>query len=183
MALQSPASEEAKGPWKEADHEQQEPEDSPEQEPEPEPEPEPVPVPVPPPEPQPGPQPLPDPAPLPELEFEPESVLEPNPTPTVETRGTVRGFEPPEGGFGWMVVFAATWCNGSIFGIHNSVGILYSMLLEEEKEKNRQVEFQAAYLDHVGLEFDVPLQATESLARHLSSHSLASSSTKSGSKL
>uniref|UniRef100_A0A8I3W8H4 Solute carrier family 16 member 2 n=1 Tax=Callithrix jacchus TaxID=9483 RepID=A0A8I3W8H4_CALJA len=142
MALQSRAGEEAKGPWQEADREQQEPVGSPEPEPEPEPEP----VPVPPPDPQPEPQPLPDPAPLPELEFESERVHEPEPTPTVETRGTTRGFQPPEGGFGWVVVFAATWCNGSIFGIHNSVGILYSMLLEEEKEKNRQVEFQAAWV-------------------------------------
>ena len=76
-------------------------------------------------------------------------MQEPEPTPTVETRGTARGFQPPEGGFGWIVVFAATWCNGSIFGIHNSVGILYSMLLEEEKEKNRQVEFQAGEWSHV----------------------------------
>lgn len=142
MALQSSASKEAKGPWQKADHEQEKPEGSQESGPELEPQPEPVPVPVPPSEPQP----LRDPAPLRELEFEPESVHEPDPTPTVETRGTMRGFEPPEGGFGWMVVFAATWCNGSIFGIHNSVGILYSMLLEEEKEKNRQVEFQAAWV-------------------------------------
>ncbi|XP_022380016.1 monocarboxylate transporter 8 [Enhydra lutris kenyoni] len=144
MALQSPASKEAKGPWREADQEQQEWVGSPE----PEPEPEPVPVPPPErqPEPQPEPQPLPDPALLRELEFEPEPVHESKSTPTVETRGTERGFQPPEGGFGWMVVFAATWCNGSIFGIQNSFGILYSMLLQEEREKNRQVEFQAAWV-------------------------------------
>lgn len=142
MALPSPASEEAEGPCQEANQEYQEPVCSPV----PEPEPEPVPVPPPEPQPEPEPQPLPDPAPLPELGFEAEPVQEPEPTPTVETRGTARGFQPPEGGFGWIVVFAATWCNGSIFGIHNSVGILYSMLLEEEKEKNRQVEFQAAWV-------------------------------------
>lgn len=39
-------------------------------------------------------------------------------------------FMPPEGGFGWLVVFAATWCNGSIFGIQNSFGILHSMLVK-----------------------------------------------------
>lgn len=153
MALTSPASEEAEGPCQEANQDYQEPVCSPvpEPEPDPEPEPEPEPVPVPPPEPQPQPepQPLPDPAPLPELGFEAEPVQESEPTPTVETRGTARGFQPPEGGFGWIVVFAATWCNGSIFGIHNSVGILYSMLLEEEKEKNRQVEFQAGEWPHV----------------------------------
>lgn len=40
-------------------------------------------------------------------------------------------FVPPEGGFGWLVVFAATWCNGSIFGIQNSFGILHSELVKE----------------------------------------------------
>nr|XP_055033838.1 monocarboxylate transporter 8 [Misgurnus anguillicaudatus] len=44
-----------------------------------------------------------------------------------------RGFNPPEGGFGWVVVFAATWCNGSIFGIQNSFGILHAMLANEHE--------------------------------------------------
>lgn len=39
-------------------------------------------------------------------------------------------FTPPEGGFGWLVVFAATWCNGSIFGIQNAFGILHAMLVK-----------------------------------------------------
>lgn len=43
-------------------------------------------------------------------------------------------FVPPEGGFGWLVVFAATWCNGSIFGIQNSFGILHSMLVKEHED-------------------------------------------------
>ncbi|XP_077325821.1 monocarboxylate transporter 8 [Lithobates pipiens] len=43
-----------------------------------------------------------------------------------EVRGRV-----PEGGFGWVVVLAATWCSGSIFGIQNSFGILYVKLLKE----------------------------------------------------
>lgn len=46
-----------------------------------------------------------------------------------ESRGA--GFAPPEGGYGWLVVFAATWCNGSIFGIQNSFGILHMMLVKE----------------------------------------------------
>lgn len=49
----------------------------------------------------------------------------------VETHDQGASFVPPEGGFGWLVVFAATWCNGSIFGIQNSFGILHSMLVEE----------------------------------------------------
>uniref|UniRef100_A0A4W4F606 Major facilitator superfamily (MFS) profile domain-containing protein n=1 Tax=Electrophorus electricus TaxID=8005 RepID=A0A4W4F606_ELEEL len=34
----------------------------------------------------------------------------------------------PDGGYGWLVVFAATWCNGSIFAIQNSFSILHVML-------------------------------------------------------
>lgn len=49
----------------------------------------------------------------------------------VEQHDHGASFVPPEGGFGWLVVFAATWCNGSIFGIQNSFGILHSMLVKE----------------------------------------------------
>lgn len=49
----------------------------------------------------------------------------------VETPDHGASFAPPEGGFGWLVVLAATWCNGSIFGIQNSFGILHSMLVKE----------------------------------------------------
>ncbi|XP_060757190.1 monocarboxylate transporter 8 isoform X2 [Neoarius graeffei] len=42
-------------------------------------------------------------------------------------------FVPPEGGYGWLVAFAATWCNGSIFGIQNSFGILHVMLAQEHE--------------------------------------------------
>ncbi|XP_006901837.1 PREDICTED: monocarboxylate transporter 8-like [Elephantulus edwardii] len=143
MALQkNSTSKEAKGPGQETEQELPEPVGHPE--PDPVPKPEPMPVSCS--EVHPEPQPLIDLTPLPELEFEPEPVHESEPTPTVETHSTEHSFQPPEGGFGWMVVFAATWCNGSIFGIQNSFGILYSMLLQEEKEKNHQVEFQAAWV-------------------------------------
>ncbi|XP_016431679.1 monocarboxylate transporter 8-like [Sinocyclocheilus rhinocerous] len=48
------------------------------------------------------------------------------------------GFVPPEGGFGWVVVIAATWCNGSIFGIQNSFGILHMMLVKDHQELTDQ---------------------------------------------
>ena len=31
-------------------------------------------------------------------------------------------FEPPEGGWGWVVMLAAMWCNGAVFGIQNEIG-------------------------------------------------------------
>uniref|UniRef100_A0A8C0G1F4 Monocarboxylate transporter 10 n=1 Tax=Chelonoidis abingdonii TaxID=106734 RepID=A0A8C0G1F4_CHEAB len=61
-------------------------------------------------------------------------------------QGAGLGFQPPEGGFGWIVVFAATWCNGSIFGIQNSFGILYVMLQSDlgGGEKDPTLEFKTA---------------------------------------
>lgn len=56
----------------------------------------------------------------------------PPPVPTTAQPGPA--FAPPEGGYGWLVVFAATWCNGSIFGIQNSFGILHMMLAAEDPD-------------------------------------------------
>lgn len=53
-----------------------------------------------------------------------------------EQHGHGEAFVPPEGGYGWLVVFAATWCNGSIFGIQNSFGILHLMLVKEHADPN-----------------------------------------------
>ncbi|XP_055728900.1 monocarboxylate transporter 10-like [Salvelinus fontinalis] len=40
-------------------------------------------------------------------------------------------FEHPEGGWGWVVMLAAMWCNGAVFGIQNAFGILFLSLLKE----------------------------------------------------
>lgn len=56
----------------------------------------------------------------------------------VEGHGHGAAFVPPEGGFGWLVVLAATWCNGSIFGIQNSFGILHMMLVKEHANPDDQ---------------------------------------------
>ncbi|KAK2849049.1 hypothetical protein Q5P01_008883 [Channa striata] len=57
------------------------------------------------------------------------------------------GFVPPEGGFGWLVVFAATWCSGSIFGIQNSFGILHMMLMKEHANPNDNTsQFKVAWV-------------------------------------
>lgn len=66
---------------------------------------------------------------------QPEAGYKPPLSPASESEAGVHvemnGFVPPEGGYGWLVVFAATWCNGSIFGIQNSFGILHMMLVKE----------------------------------------------------
>ncbi|KAI3364721.1 hypothetical protein L3Q82_010849 [Scortum barcoo] len=40
-------------------------------------------------------------------------------------------FQHPEGGWGWVVMLAAMWCNGSVFGIQNAFGVLFLSLLRE----------------------------------------------------
>lgn len=61
-------------------------------------------------------------------------------SPSSKSKGPSAGhdseFVAPEGGFGWLVVFAATWCNGSIFGIQNSFGILHTMLIKDHADGN-----------------------------------------------
>ncbi|CAK6971981.1 monocarboxylate transporter 8 [Scomber scombrus] len=65
----------------------------------------------------------------------------------VERHGHGAGFAPPEGGFGWLVVFAATWCNGSIFGIQNSFGILHLMLVQEHADPDdERSQFKVAWV-------------------------------------
>lgn len=43
---------------------------------------------------------------------------------------------PPEGGWGWLVMLAAMWCNGSVFGIQNAYGVLFVSMLETFGAKN-----------------------------------------------
>ncbi|XP_041052121.1 monocarboxylate transporter 8 [Carcharodon carcharias] len=66
--------------------------------------------------------------------------------------GAQPGVQVPEGGLGWLVVFAASWCNGSIFGIQNSFGILYVMLLNELEDQNDpSIQFKTAWVGAVSI--------------------------------
>ncbi|CAN9507578.1 unnamed protein product [Ophioblennius macclurei] len=40
-------------------------------------------------------------------------------------------FVHPEGGWGWVVMVAAMWCNGSVFGIQNAFGLMFLSLLQQ----------------------------------------------------
>ncbi|KAM4586204.1 monocarboxylate transporter 8 [Fundulus diaphanus] len=65
----------------------------------------------------------------------------------LQMHGQGPGFVPPEGGWGWLVVFAATWCNGSIFGIMNSFGILHTKLAEEHQDLDEKTsQFKVAWV-------------------------------------
>lgn len=61
-------------------------------------------------------------------------------------------FEPPEGGWGWVVMLASMWCNGSVFGIQNACGVLFISLLEEFGSKDdKQLRFKTAWVNSLSM--------------------------------
>lgn len=59
--------------------------------------------------------------------------------------------EPPEGGWGWVVMLASMWCNGTVFGIQNSCGVLFKSLLSEFGDpKDEQLMFRTGKGGKVG---------------------------------
>lgn len=57
--------------------------------------------------------------------------------------GSSEAPEPPEGGWGWVVMLAAMWCNGAVFGIQNSCGVLFvSMLRLFGSSEDKQLVFK-----------------------------------------
>lgn len=91
-----------------------------------------------------------------------EAGSKPAPSPVTDSESAVQveehggggggAFVPPEGGFGWLVVFAATWCNGSIFGIQNSFGILHMMLMKEHADPDDKTsQFKVAWVGSLAM--------------------------------
>ncbi|KAL0967347.1 hypothetical protein UPYG_G00251100 [Umbra pygmaea] len=61
-------------------------------------------------------------------------------------------FVHPEGGWGWVVMLAAMWCNGAVFGIQNAFGILFVSLLEEFGSKNDEdLQFKTAWVGSLSM--------------------------------
>lgn len=69
--------------------------------------------------------------PPPEKKGEPSPPQPPPPAGQEEDAAAAEAFQPPEGGWGWLVMLAAMWCNGTVFGIQNSCGILFKSMLKE----------------------------------------------------
>lgn len=63
------------------------------------------------------------------------AVPEPEPAPAAPEEDE---FVHPEGGWGWLVMLASMWCNGSVFGIQNSFGIIFLALIKEFGSENDQ---------------------------------------------
>ncbi|XP_061668009.1 monocarboxylate transporter 10 isoform X2 [Syngnathoides biaculeatus] len=61
-------------------------------------------------------------------------------------------FEHPEGGWGWVVMLASMWCNGSVFGIQNAFGILFLSLLREfGSEHDDDLRFRTAWVGSLSM--------------------------------
>ncbi|XP_048348627.1 monocarboxylate transporter 10 [Sphaerodactylus townsendi] len=59
---------------------------------------------------------------------------------------------PPEGGWGWLVMVASMWCNGAVFGIQNSCGVLFkSMLAEFGDPDDKQLIFRTAWVSSLSM--------------------------------
>ncbi|XP_043295631.1 monocarboxylate transporter 10 isoform X2 [Cervus elaphus] len=72
----------------------------------------------------------------------------------VELGGSVGAepLEPPEGGWGWLVMLAAMWCNGSVFGIQNSCGLLFvSMLNTFGSKDDDNMVFKTAWVGSISM--------------------------------
>ncbi|KAM9004540.1 monocarboxylate transporter 10 [Sarcophilus harrisii] len=60
--------------------------------------------------------------------------------------------EPPEGGWGWVVMLAAMWCNGSVFGIQNACGVLFVSMLETfDSKDNKAMVFKTAWVSSLSM--------------------------------
>ncbi|XP_053738144.1 monocarboxylate transporter 10 [Synchiropus splendidus] len=61
-------------------------------------------------------------------------------------------FVHPEGGWGWVVMLSAMWCNGSVFGIQNAYGILFIHLLREfGSEEDKDLRFKTAWVGSLSM--------------------------------
>ncbi|XP_009095387.1 monocarboxylate transporter 10 [Serinus canaria] len=66
--------------------------------------------------------------------------------------GSAAAPEPPEGGWGWVVMLAAMWCNGAVFGIQNSCGVLFvSMLRLFGSPDDKQLVFKTAWVSSLSM--------------------------------
>ncbi|XP_034964971.1 monocarboxylate transporter 10 [Zootoca vivipara] len=80
----------------------------------------------------------------------PEKKLQMPPTPP--PKGGEAPFEPPEGGWGWVVMLASMWCNGAVFGIQNSCGVLFKAMLKEFGDPNDpKLTFKTAWVGSLSM--------------------------------
>lgn len=66
-----------------------------------------------------------------------------------EKNGLDLDFNPPDGGWGWVVCIASFWTNGTVFGILNTFGILYVRMIEVYANGDEDIAFKTCkYIFH-----------------------------------
>ena len=55
---------------------------------------------------------------------------------------STEGFNPPDGGWGWVVCLFSFLTNGTIFGILNTFGILYVKMIKEFDNGDEDIAFK-----------------------------------------
>lgn len=60
-------------------------------------------------------------------------------------------FQPPDGGWGWLVCFASFWTNGTIFGIMNCFGVLYVKLKDKFGGTHEEAAFVTSWVGSVSI--------------------------------
>uniref|UniRef100_A0A2R9BE83 Solute carrier family 16 member 10 n=1 Tax=Pan paniscus TaxID=9597 RepID=A0A2R9BE83_PANPA len=85
------------------------------------------------------------------------AALPPGPGPSDSPEAAVEKVEvelagPATGGWGWLVMLAAMWCNGSVFGIQNACGVLFVSMLETfgSKDDDKMV-FKTAWVGSLSM--------------------------------
>ncbi|XP_077409248.1 monocarboxylate transporter 10 [Vanacampus margaritifer] len=87
-----------------------------------------------------------------QAEGEPEKKENGDGQVTVPEQSAECTFVHPEGGWGWLVMLAAMWCNGSVFGIQNAFGILFLSLLREfGSEDDEDLRFKTAWVGSLSM--------------------------------
>ncbi|XP_075453743.1 monocarboxylate transporter 10 [Ascaphus truei] len=83
---------------------------------------------------------------------EEKKTIDGEPEPPMDPAGEGKEFEPPEGGWGWIVMLASMWCNGSVFGIQNACGVLFVSLIEEfGSADDPQLRFKTAWVSSLSM--------------------------------
>lgn len=62
-----------------------------------------------------------------------------------------RAFQPPDGGWGWVVCLASFWTNGTIFGIMNCFGVLYVKLKDKFGDTHEEAAFVTSWVGSVSI--------------------------------
>lgn len=64
-----------------------------------------------------------------------------------------RKFQPPDGGWGWVVCAISCWTNGAVFGIINTFGLIYNQMLNDPElvnpENKDDISFKTAWVGAV----------------------------------